>query len=333
MVSVKIQCPCGQRYAFDVEPVNGRMPSLVSCPACGADGTAAANDVIAQSLTAKTEVPPTEVPPTAGLRLQTEPATPAAQNIPPPFPTAMRPAAPLPGQKSKLAWYEHIWIALPVSLLAVGGAIGGACGGAAWAINKVVFSKTKNPILRYVSTGLISASAGAVYLVLALFVLSLFHKAGLGTLFQAYNWRPVTSQNGNFNVLFPGKPEEVTRKQLFLTIHGLSCEMRDKSAYLVLYIDYPPNLHIHPTDKFFKGARKGALGKDGQLLHEKPISIEGYQGREMRLEKDGGKEYIVDRYFLAANRLYQVMVVTRSHNQSSTNIPYFLNSFRLLSKT
>jgi hypothetical protein len=49
MVPVKIECACGQKYAFDVEPVNGRMPATVSCPNCGADGTAAANDFISQS--------------------------------------------------------------------------------------------------------------------------------------------------------------------------------------------------------------------------------------------------------------------------------------------
>src|SRR6266481_740327 len=49
MVPIKIQCECGQRYAFEIEPVNGRMPSAVTCPSCGADGTAAANVAIAQS--------------------------------------------------------------------------------------------------------------------------------------------------------------------------------------------------------------------------------------------------------------------------------------------
>ena len=48
MIEVKIECPCGQHYAFDVEPVNGQMPDAVSCPACGADGTAAANESIAR---------------------------------------------------------------------------------------------------------------------------------------------------------------------------------------------------------------------------------------------------------------------------------------------
>lgn len=49
MIPIKIQCACGQRYAFEVEAVGGRMPSAVACPVCGADGTDAANAVIAQS--------------------------------------------------------------------------------------------------------------------------------------------------------------------------------------------------------------------------------------------------------------------------------------------
>ena len=48
---VKIQCHCETRYAFEVEPVNGRMPVRVNCPACGTDGTDAANAIIQQQLT------------------------------------------------------------------------------------------------------------------------------------------------------------------------------------------------------------------------------------------------------------------------------------------
>src|ERR1051325_4758252 len=50
MVSIKIQCPqCGQRYSFDTEPVNGRLSAPIFCPACNADGTAVANQQIAQA--------------------------------------------------------------------------------------------------------------------------------------------------------------------------------------------------------------------------------------------------------------------------------------------
>jgi hypothetical protein len=55
-VPVKIVCSCGQKYAFDVYPLNGRMPSPIRCPVCGTDSTAVANEIIALAL--KPEPPP-----------------------------------------------------------------------------------------------------------------------------------------------------------------------------------------------------------------------------------------------------------------------------------
>ena len=76
MIPVKIQCACGQRYSFDVEPVNGRMPYAVACPVCNADGTAAANAIIAPTLgIAATAVP--AAAPAAALRTSTPAQTPA----------------------------------------------------------------------------------------------------------------------------------------------------------------------------------------------------------------------------------------------------------------
>jgi len=50
IVPVKIVCSCGQKYAFDVYPLNGCMPSPIKCPVCGVDGTAVANEIIAIAL-------------------------------------------------------------------------------------------------------------------------------------------------------------------------------------------------------------------------------------------------------------------------------------------
>jgi hypothetical protein len=92
MIPVKIQCGCGQRYLFDVEPVGGRMPTAVACPACGTDGTAAANEVIAYTLAAQ----PAAAPAATGVRLNASVAAPAH----PPAPefsapvTSQRAAAP-----------------------------------------------------------------------------------------------------------------------------------------------------------------------------------------------------------------------------------------------
>ncbi len=89
MVPVKIQCGCGQRYAFDVEPINGLMPSPVACPVCGVDGTAAANQIIAQVLAAQ----PAPVPVARPVLV----AASAVRAVPPRMPP---PAAPPPGPRA-----------------------------------------------------------------------------------------------------------------------------------------------------------------------------------------------------------------------------------------
>ena len=76
MIQVKIQCGCGQPYAFEVEPILNQMPSAVACPACGADGTAAANAYLAQNSPAAKPVivvpPPT--PPAPAMVARGAPA-------------------------------------------------------------------------------------------------------------------------------------------------------------------------------------------------------------------------------------------------------------------
>jgi hypothetical protein len=104
-MEVKVSCDCGQKYKFDVEPVNGQMPVTVSCPHCGVDGTSTANNVIAQTFSSQQTpipvamaIPVAAAAPVGGLRInQTAPVPP---NSPPPLaaptrPVPMRPVAPV----------------------------------------------------------------------------------------------------------------------------------------------------------------------------------------------------------------------------------------------
>jgi hypothetical protein len=68
MVPVKIECDCGQHYAFDVEPVNGRMSFPVACPTCGVDGTGTANEIIAGKMALMASAPPPPIPVRAPVR-------------------------------------------------------------------------------------------------------------------------------------------------------------------------------------------------------------------------------------------------------------------------
>jgi hypothetical protein len=47
-IPIKVQCPCGQRYSFDAEAVNGKLTEPVACPVCGMSGTSLAEQTLAQ---------------------------------------------------------------------------------------------------------------------------------------------------------------------------------------------------------------------------------------------------------------------------------------------
>lgn len=49
-MEIKILCPCGVKFKFDVEPVNGASPGPVRCPGCGSDSTEAVNGQIGERL-------------------------------------------------------------------------------------------------------------------------------------------------------------------------------------------------------------------------------------------------------------------------------------------
>ena len=61
-IPIKIFCGCGQKYSFEVWPVNGAMPAAITCPVCQRDGTHEANRIIAKILNGKTQpLPPPSV--------------------------------------------------------------------------------------------------------------------------------------------------------------------------------------------------------------------------------------------------------------------------------
>src|SRR6267143_992961 len=97
-MEIRILCPCGMKFKFDVEPVNGRMPAPVTCPACGADATDQANTFLRSTL-----APPPAVAAPAPVAPAPAPApgaaTPVRVVLPPPSagPAPTPVPAPAPG--------------------------------------------------------------------------------------------------------------------------------------------------------------------------------------------------------------------------------------------
>lgn len=122
MIPIKLQCECGQRFAFEVEPVHGRMPAPVNCPACDADNTAAANAAIAQSAEPQPEATPAGAGPLR-VSLPSHPETLAKLAVHAEVASPRRPPGPLPGQigrtqakfeaRAKIGWGDP-----PIQVLA-----------------------------------------------------------------------------------------------------------------------------------------------------------------------------------------------------------------------
>jgi len=66
-----------------------------------------------------------------------------------------------------LQWYQYLWCCLPILLVLGGGALGGALGGAASFTNVAVLRSRSGSQMGYVLTGLLSAAAYLVFMVLA----------------------------------------------------------------------------------------------------------------------------------------------------------------------
>jgi hypothetical protein len=87
---MKLQCPCGAKYAFDLAPEMLANPVSFLCPACGADHSAFVNELVRQEFAPSAPEPVAPAapppPPPTGSRLKIShaaaPATPAPETGP-----------------------------------------------------------------------------------------------------------------------------------------------------------------------------------------------------------------------------------------------------------
>lgn len=91
---IKVLCPCGTKFAFEVEPIQGHMPVGVTCPECGADSTLLANRAIAGQLAARPATAPEEQSPPATTPKVRIHITPHRGDVPPQQPSSPMPSPP-----------------------------------------------------------------------------------------------------------------------------------------------------------------------------------------------------------------------------------------------
>jgi len=75
-----------------------------------------------------------------------------------------------------LAWYQYVWILLPVALLVVGGLLGGLAGGAAAFANMQIMRQPGPVWMKYAITGLVSLAALVAWLLVATMATIALHR-------------------------------------------------------------------------------------------------------------------------------------------------------------
>jgi hypothetical protein len=74
----------------------------------------------------------------------------------------------------KLSIVEQIVCALPIGLVAIGGAVGGAFGGLAWFLNQKIMRSTRSAPVRYALVALTIVGAVAAYFASLVVLVMLF---------------------------------------------------------------------------------------------------------------------------------------------------------------
>lgn len=155
-------------------------------------------------------------------------------------------------------------------------------------------------------------------------------------------WRTCQNEDFGFVIAFPGIPDSseqtVNSAAGLLVMHMYQVDLSKVDSaqniyYAVNYTRYPDSLDIKALkiDTFYNHSIKGMLANlQSDLIEEKVVYIEGYEGRELRIDFQKGLAIITERLVLADNRYYLLMVVTENENDRNPYIQRFFDSFRLL---
>ena len=152
---------------------------------------------------------------------------------------------------------------------------------------------------------------------------------------QEPTWKEFRSNEGGFSVLMPGTPTpnkvtvNTTSGVEEANMFSLSDESLDE--YIVAYSKYPKTDSKEvSTGKLFDKARDGILlVQQGKLLNEAAITLDGFSGRSIAVERPDGV-ITTARFYVVGDRFYQLSVNAKTNEREPEAPKRFLDSFKLL---
>jgi hypothetical protein len=150
--------------------------------------------------------------------------------------------------------------------------------------------------------------------------------------FTQAEWLKLKSTEENFTISMPSEPkqERTSGRGPFGNGHHIYSIDSNGISYTVSnsVFENPPT---QPKDikRILDFARDMVLTvTSGKLLSDKDISLEGFPGREVRIEKD--KKIWILHAYIVKGRMYQLMTTEPKAKEQSPDTVKFFDSFKLL---
>lgn len=156
-------------------------------------------------------------------------------------------------------------------------------------------------------------------------------ESSLSTNQQNNSWQEFSSEEGNFAVLMPNIP--IKQKPLNsggINIHTYTYST-DDVTYLVGYNVFSTALlqQLNPEETLTSVIRGMSAQSNGKVVNTLDIKLKDYLGKEFKVE--GSNIVFQGRVFLIKQRVYYIMLISRTGISNTSEISNFLNSFKLLS--
>ncbi len=157
-------------------------------------------------------------------------------------------------------------------------------------------------------------------------------------------WHTYTNEPLGFVVDFPKAPDTLIQAVntaagiLTMQMFQVDCSADDSTNnifYAVNYSQYPDTFNYGALnlDTFYRKSILGMLANlQSELIEEKEIVFNGYEGRELRIDFQAGLAIITEKIVLIENRYYLLMVITETEKDFNPAIRRFIDSFRVLPK-
>jgi hypothetical protein len=106
-------------------------------------------------------------------------------------------------------------------------------------------------------------------------------------------------------------------------------------VYLIGSTEFPDSIvnsnMTESVPNFFRGSIDGAVKNvNGKILSETVIEINGYPGREIKVDFMEGQAVIIMRFYLVRNKLLMIEVMTEISKVPNKSSDRFFNSFKLI---